>query len=176
VGVSARGPATAPLVTARLRLETLRVDDAGAMVAVLADPELYRFTGGEPPPLAALRRRYEAQVAGRSPDGREAWHNWIVRLADDGASIGFVQATVVDDDDGAGACADVAWLIGVPWQGLGYAAEAAGALVAWLLARGVTPVTAHVHPDHAASARVAERAGLSATTQIEDGERVWRRG
>lgn len=146
------------------------------MTGVLADPALYRFTGGEPPTLVGLRRRYAAQVAGASPDGTERWLNWIVRRVLDDAggapapAVGFVQATVVDD----GRSADIAWVIGVPWQGLGYASEAAAALVRWLLDDGVTEITAHVHPDHIASARVAARAGLVATDAFEDGERVWR--
>ena len=141
------------------------------MVGVLADPALYRFTGGEPPALVDLRRRYVAQVAGASPDGSERWHNWVVRLAAaDGEAIGFVQATVT----AGGSVADIAWVIGTRWQGRGYAAEAAAALVAWLRASGVTTMTAHVHPDHEASALVAARAGLVATDELEDGERVWR--
>ncbi len=39
----------------------------------------------------------------------------------------------------------------------------------------MTTITAHVHPDHAASARVAELASLLATDEVDDGERVWRR-
>ena len=42
------------LVTARFALEPLVVAHAREMVAVLADPALYRFTGGEPPSPAAL--------------------------------------------------------------------------------------------------------------------------
>jgi len=172
------GPAR--LVTSRLRLDPLRVEDAEAMTGVLADPALYRFTGGEPPSVDGLRRRYAAQVAGSSPDGTERWLNWIVRLApdDDGPgaaaepapAIGFVQATVIDD----GHSADIAWVIGIGWQGQGYAAEAAAALVGWLREGGLAEITAHVHPDHLASARVAARAGLLATDDVEDGERVWR--
>ncbi len=163
-------PVLARLVTPRLRMDPLRVEDAEAMRGVLADPALYRFTGGEPPTLDSLRRRYAAQVAGASPDGSERWHNWILRLTAGGEAIGFVQATVTDE----GRRADIAWVIGVPWQGLGYASEAAVALVAWLRGAGAATITAHVHPDHEASARVAARAGLAATDEVEDGERVWR--
>jgi hypothetical protein len=87
------------------------------MVQVLADPALYRFTGGEPPTLNGLRRQYTAQVAGSSPDGAERWRNWVVRLASrdrragPGPAIGFVQATVTR----GGRSADIAWVIGVPW-------------------------------------------------------------
>lgn len=34
--------------------------------------------------------------------------------------------------------------------------------------------TANIHPGHHASAKVAARAGLTATTEEIDGERVWR--
>ena len=160
----------AVLSTARLRLRPLRVEDAASMVTVLADPRLYSFTGGGPPTPEVLRARYEAQVAGRSPDGSEAWHNWIVSLAPAGPEIGFVQATITSHGDAA----DIAWLTGVPWQGHGYAAEAGRAMLAWLVERGVADVTAHVHPAHAASARVAAAIGLVATGELEDGEQVWR--
>jgi RimJ/RimL family protein N-acetyltransferase len=168
------------LATDRLRLEPLRVDHADEMVAVLADPALYTFTGGEPPTLDGLRERYGLQARGQSPDGTEVWHNWIVRVAGDdgapgvepgGSAIGFVQATVTD----GGRAADVAWVVGVPWQGLGYATEAAIAMVDWLVVHGVRTVTAHVHPDHEASAGVARRLGFAPTERIEDGEVVWRR-
>jgi RimJ/RimL family protein N-acetyltransferase len=66
-------------------------------------------------------------------------------------------------------------VIGVAWQRQGLAAEAARGLVAWLEAGGVQTITAHVHPDHHASATVAARAGLAATGEVHDGERVWRR-
>jgi RimJ/RimL family protein N-acetyltransferase len=82
-----------------------------------------------------------------------------------------VQATVF----GEGNAADVAWVLGVPFQGHGYAVEAASGMVAWLREQGVAEVRAHIHPDHAASARVAERIGLAATGELDgEGEQVWR--
>ncbi|MBD4582337.1 N-acetyltransferase, partial [Xanthomonas citri pv. citri] len=41
-----------------LSLRPLRVDDAEAMAAVLADSDLYTFTGGTPPGEEELRQRY----------------------------------------------------------------------------------------------------------------------
>ena len=137
---------------------------------VLGAPSLYGFTGGEPPSVEQLRDRYAAQVEG-PPDDDEAWRNWIVREgtdADDGAATGYVQATVTGDT------ADVAWVIGEAWQGRGYASEAAQAMVGWLGTHGVRTVTAHIHPEHDASAAVADRVGLKPTLTVEDGERLWR--
>jgi len=162
---------TPRLRTERLQLVPLDVDAASEMAVVLADPALYGFTGGEPPDEASLRDRYRRLGVGRSADGSQLWHNWIVRLAADGTAIGTVQATVA----AAEPHAEIAWVIGVPWQGHGYAAEAATALAAWLEASGISTVIAHIHPDHDASGAVARRAGLEPTDELEDGERVWRR-
>ena len=161
--------AASPISSARLELTPLQVDDADAMVAVLADARMYEFTGGEPPTRESLRARYGRLAVGQSADGTEAWCNWIVRPVASPDPVGVVQATVASD----GTTADVAWEIGVPWQGRGYATEAAIAMVAWLEAHGVGTVRALIHPAHVASARVAERVGLVPTAEREDGEVVW---
>ena len=152
--------------TGRLTLTPLTVADADAMTAVLADPALYEVIGGEPPTVADLRRRYTAQVAGPGR-AEEVWLNWIVRVA--GEPVGYVQATV----EPLVNVSDVAWVIGTPWQGNGYATEAAAALVAWLRARGLA-VAATIAPGHRASERVAAAVGLTVTDELLDGERVWR--
>jgi len=153
----------------RVWLTPLAVSDAEEMTAVLSGGELYAFTGGRPPTQDELRARYARQVAGRSADGLEEWRNWIIRRDEDGQAVGYVQATIAD----AGKRAEIAWVIGLDWQGQGHARDAARALVAWLDARGVATVQAHIHPDHAASAAVARSAGLQPTGQIEDAEQLW---
>ena len=161
------------IVTARLELVLLRVADAAEMVDVLMDPSLYAFIGGRAPSHSELLDRYAAQVVGHSPDGTELWRNWVVRERPGGAATGFVQATITGDD--ATRIAEVAWVIGVRWQGRGYATEAVGGLVRRLERSGVREIVAHLHPDHAASAAVAGRIGLEPTDVIVDGERRWRR-
>jgi RimJ/RimL family protein N-acetyltransferase len=154
---------------ARIVLTPLAVRDADEMAGVLAGERLYAFTGGRPPTAGELRARYARQVAGRSPDGREEWRNWIIRRAADGQAVGFVQATITAQR------AEIAWVVGLEWQGNGYAGEAARALIAWLDARGVAIIQARIHPGHAASAAVARRAGLAPTGQVDDGEQLWQR-
>jgi RimJ/RimL family protein N-acetyltransferase len=156
---------TEPLRTSRLTLTPLAVTDANEMVGVLSDPALYTFTGGVPPTLVQLEERYRCQSAG-SPHGGEIWHNWILRL--DGTAIGFVQATVTGDT------ADLAWVVGTPWQGSGFATEAAQAIRDWLADHGAARFSAHIHPEHHASGAVATRLGLRPTGQVDDeGEMVW---
>jgi RimJ/RimL family protein N-acetyltransferase len=168
VSVAERLPS--PIETDRLLLTALREDDADEMVAVLSSPSLYTYTGGEPPSLEDLRRRYAAMVVGHSPDLTQEWLNWVVRRRDGaGAAVGTVQATV----DREGRRAEVAWVIGADGQGRGYAAESAAAMVHALVDAGVPSVIAHIHPDHAASEAVARRCGLAPTDDFHDGERRW---
>ncbi len=159
---------TTPLGDGRLVLEPLRVDHAGEMVDVLSDAGLYAFTGGSPPSLEALERRYAHQVAGPDrPD--EVWHNWVVRLGADGPAVGYVQATLGPQE----GVAELAWVVGAPWQGRGIAREAAALVLDQLLASGMRRVVAHVHPDHVASQRVAAALGMRPTPVLVDGEVEW---
>jgi pimeloyl-ACP methyl ester carboxylesterase len=160
------------IATQRLLLTPLRPEDAEPMGGVLADDRLHEFIGGSPASVSELRSRYRRLAAG-SPDSDETWLNWIVRVRATGEAVGTVQATVTRRAERREAA--VAWVIGTPWQGRGYASEAAIALVSWLSGQGAAAITAHIHPRHAASATVAERAGLVPTAEEVDGERVWRR-
>ncbi len=177
-------PDSAVLTTARLRLEPVRVAHADAMLAVLADPALYTFIGGEPPALPDLRKRYAFWQTPASPDGTEGWLNWIVLRAADGAALGTVQATVAHEPgpqpEPSGpepavpaAVADVAWVIGTGHQRQGFAVEAAAAMTGWLVEHGVERLRANVAPGHLASERVAARLGLRLTPVVVDGERQW---
>ena len=118
-----------------------------------------------------LRKRYQRQVRGRSPDGSQRWLNWVVRKREDQQALGTVQATVTHE---AGArSAEVAWVVAAPHQGHGYAQEAAQVMVTWLRNQGVGTVVAHVHPDNRASQKVAAAVGLTATAIVVDGEVRW---
>jgi RimJ/RimL family protein N-acetyltransferase len=112
--------------------------------------------------------RLGRQVAGASPDGRQGWLNWVLRLRPPGrAAVGTVQATL------SGPEAELAWVVGTAHQGQGYASEAAIAVRDWLRTQGIGELTAHIHPDHAASAGVARRLGLVPTATRQDGEVRW---
>lgn len=159
---------TPPLRGGGLVLEPLRVAHAAELVDVLSDAALYRFTGGSPPALAVLEDRFARQVAG-SGDPSEEWHNWVLRWGEHGPAVGYVQATVHPVEQEA----ELAWVVGTPWQGRGFASAAAAAVLEHLLAAGVRRVVAHVHPDHGASQRVAASLGLAPTGTLVDGEVEW---
>ena len=151
-------------------LEPVGVAHAPEMVGVLSDAALYRFTGGSPPSLGELEARFARQAEG-SGDPAEEWHTWVVRLGDDGPAAGYVQATVRPFD----AVAELAWVVGTPWQGRGVARVAASVVLDEVAASGVTRVVAHVHPDHVASQRIAVGLGLAPTDRVVDGEVEWER-
>ena len=151
-----------PLRSERLDLEPLRVDHATEMVAVLADPAMYAFIGGEPPTAAELVSRYIRQS--RQP----GWLNWVLRLREGGEAIGTVQVTQKDDHS-----AEVAWVVSTRFQGAGYASEAAAAAIHWLATGGIHTFHAYIHPGHIASNKVAQRLGFVPTESIRDGETGW---
>jgi RimJ/RimL family protein N-acetyltransferase len=157
--------------TARLVLEPLRAGHAVEMAPLLDDDGLHGYIGGHPATPAELRARYARQSVGRSPDGEQGWLNWIVRHRASGAAVGTVQATVQRAGDRV--TAEMAWVIATGQQRRGYASEAAAGMAAWLRQHGAQTLTAHVHPDHRASIRVAERLGLIPTATVVDGEIRW---
>ncbi|WP_238412528.1 GNAT family N-acetyltransferase [Saccharothrix deserti] len=171
--VPARWPQDAVVRTARLRVVPVRVAHAEEMAKVLGDPALYSIIGGAPPSVAELALRYRRWERPTSDDGSAGWLNWIaVRDADD-VAVGTVQATTTVTVNGL--VAELAWVIGVPFQGHGYATEAAAAVVGWLVERGARDVHAHIAPEHAASEAVARRIGMRATGEFrDDGEQRWR--
>lgn len=164
-------PATEHLSTHRLELEPLQVGHAAEMAVALDDAALHTYTGGQPASAGQLAVRYARQVAGGSQDGRQRWCNWVIRQRVSARAIGYVQATIESSQHGM--VAEVAWVLAVPAQGSGLATEAATAMLTWLRGHGVQRVTAHVHPNHAASAGVARHLGLTPTHVIIDGEVRW---
>jgi RimJ/RimL family protein N-acetyltransferase len=161
-------PPSAPIIhTARLDVLPLRVEHAEEMAEVLSDPALHAFIGGTPDTPDALRSLYERLVAG-SPDPAVTWWNWVLRRREDGCLVGTVQATVT------GGVVEIAWVVGTPWQGRGFAVEAARGLVDLLGRQSrIRRVVAHIHPRHRASAAIATAAGLTPTDRCQDGEVRW---
>jgi RimJ/RimL family protein N-acetyltransferase len=151
---------------ARVSLVPLCGTDAPDLVGLLEEPNLRGWLRSED--VRDLRERFGGWEVRRSPDGSEEWLNWVVRAADDGRALGWVQATV-----GEGPVL-VAYATLPSERGRGFATEALEALMAELRARlsGVA-FEAHIHPDNAGSERVAAAAGFSVTDRTADGERVW---
>jgi RimJ/RimL family protein N-acetyltransferase len=157
------------LGTERLDLLPIQRDHAPLLYHVLSDPALHEFTGGSPPAdVDALARQYEYWERRRSPDGAELWFNWALRLRTQEELIGHLQVGIREDR------ASMAWVVGSRWQGRGYATEAARAVLGWIHHLGVRDVRASIHPEHAASIRIAERLGLRRTDERSGTELIWK--
>lgn len=161
---------TDSISAARLDLVPLRVEHAPEMATVLSDPALHTFIGGTPVTTEVLHARYARLVAG-CPDSDVSWLNWVIRLRESTRLVGTVQATITPGR--RGRIAEIAWVVGIRWQGQGIASEAAQALVGWLGQLRVSTVVAHIHPDHHASTAVATAAGLTPTEHRHAGEIRW---
>jgi RimJ/RimL family protein N-acetyltransferase len=111
--------------------------NADELAAIFADERLYLFTGGEPGTVESLRDTLGQLAEDRAAD-TAAQLNWVIRRLVDGVAVGMLQAVI----SSGGRAAEFSWLVGVPWQGQGFASEAAIAMVAWLETRSVEQVTA----------------------------------
>jgi len=148
------------LASARFVIRPLVEDDAPALL------DLRDWIGAED--LAALRTRLRGWQSRVSPDGREGWLNWLVVGRDSGEPQGWIQATIREH------CAKVAYAVLPASRGAGVAAEALGAVTAWLHEdAGFAVVEADIDPDNHASQTVARRAGFVRTRRTIDGEAVW---
>lgn len=106
--------------TARLAIEPLRVADAPALFALLADPQMYVYAPDTSrASVAALAERFEALERGPQDGSGEIWLNWALRRLSDGLPIGTLQATVA-----AGSHAWLGYSLTASAWGQGYASEA----------------------------------------------------
>ena len=154
----------------RLVLSPMVRDDAEDLFGLLRDPALRRFTGGAPPASADdLREGIGLRESRRSPERDELWLNWTLRLRSSGEAVGYVQAGVGERG------ADLAWVVGTPFQNRGYATEAGRRAADWIYEQfEVSELRAAIHPDHAASRKVAARIGMQPSGEITaGGEELW---
>lgn len=151
----------ATLRTKRLLLEPLQAEHAPLLHESLRDERLYRFMPQEPPDsLRALERRYSMLSSRRSPDGREAWLNFALRLRQPAWSaptyVGTLQATVLPD-----RVAYIAYTMFVPFQRKGYAMEGCVRLVEHLIGDYlVRVVVAEIDTRNVASIALSEALGF----------------
>ena len=145
------------IVTAELTLEPLHTSHAEAMFEVLSDQAIYRYLDYSPPAsVEYLRDLYARLEARRSPDGSEAWLNWVIR-ARDHPLMGYVQATVASNRS-----AHVAYVLASKYWGHGYAQRAMQPMLQHLAtAYDVDRCLATVEAENRRSIRLLERLGFS---------------
>jgi len=155
------------LETPRLVLEPLVPGHASSVFADLSDPRLYDLIPREPPEsAAALERRYRTIATRTSPDGREAWLNWVARLRSSGEYVGTVEATVYQDRR-----AHLAYTVFRRFWRQGYAKEACARVVESLFTDwNVTAVLAEMDTRNLASVGLAEALGFERVAVVPDAD------
>ena len=144
------------IVTERLSLEPQVAAHAEEMFRVLADPAIYEHENEPPASVEWLRERYRKLESRRSPDGRERWLNWVLRLSS-AELIGYVQATVHEDGR-----ALIAYELASRFWGRGLAQEAVRAMIAELVrSHGVGRLAAVLKASNGRSRRLLERLGFA---------------
>jgi RimJ/RimL family protein N-acetyltransferase len=165
-----------PIESATLCLEPLVAAHAEEMFLALSAAAIYDYIPGQPPAsVSALRERYSGLEARRSPDGRQRWLNWIVRL-DSGRCAGYVQATVHE-----GGSADFAFVFAPEHWGRGIAFEACHAVLPHLARDfGVRALFATVDARNSRSVHLLGRLGFTEVAperyphgRVEPGDRVF---
>ncbi len=142
--------------TVRLTLEPQIAAHADEMFIVLGDPAIYEHENQPPASLDWLRGRFAKLESRHSPDGREQWLNWVVRLPTS-ELIGYVQATVRPDGR-----AGIAYEFCSRSWGRGLAHCAVAAMIGELVEHyHVHSLTAVLKSDNQRSRRFLERLGFS---------------
>lgn len=145
------------LLTSRLLLSPLRLEDAPAVFAYRSDPEVARYQGWEPPAIDDVRRFIE-ELARVAPNMPGTWLQLGIRLRDGGHLIGDLGLHFPAERD---AEAEIGVTVAPAHQGKGYAAEALCGAFGYLFDDlGKHRVIASVDPRNTPSMRLMARLGM----------------
>ena len=148
------------LETARLRLRGHRENDLGAHAAIMGDPEVVRFLGGNPLPREEAWRR---MLAGAGVWSLIGYGYWAIERKEDGAYLGLAGFADFKRDmtPSIEGLPEMGWILAPEGQGKGYATEAVTAALEWADAELPAPeIAAIISHGNQSSIRVAEKAGF----------------
>jgi len=148
------------MVTERLVLRPLRIDDAEALHPMYSDAEANTY--GSHPATTTFEEshaRLEKAIADT------AWRAWAVTLKGDDTAIG----TVASYEKRQGKVTEIGYVLKRTYWGSGLVTEAVATLIDLLFAEGQRRVFADTDPDNAPSIAVLKRLGftLEATLRSE---------
>ncbi|MHA3685447.1 GNAT family N-acetyltransferase [Leucobacter sp. HY1910] len=176
-----------PIITERLRLRPHRAADAAWLYALFSREDVARFLPYEPWSIDFTRQKLAEHIAKNDLEGEAGGLTLAVELAgnteravrtvraEPAVPIGQVLLWYTDRAHGI---AEIGWAFDPAWQGKGYAAEAASALLTVAFEQhGVHRVAAQLDARNAASAALAKRLGMRREATLRDsawvkGERV----
>lgn len=156
-----------PLAAGGLVLRPWTTDDAPALAAAWADPDVERWTGVPARTDEAAARLWITGEADRRARGLAL--DLVIDV--DGQVVGEVGLADIDPDPGT---AQIGWWVAPEHRGQGLATEAAKLVASWAVEElCVDAVVARCHHDNPASSRVARAAGFVPASVVPPDE-VWR--
>ena len=148
------------LETPRLRLRALAEEDLQTWSEATSDPDVTRYLGGVTLSREETWRRLLATVGSWAILG---YGYWAVERKDDARMVGHAGFADFKRDltPSIEGLPEMGWVFARDAHGQGYASEAVKAGLQWAdrALAGLT-FTAIIHPENAASIRVAEKAGF----------------
>jgi RimJ/RimL family protein N-acetyltransferase len=160
-------PIVAPRIeTGRLLLRAHTLADAPASAALWADETVTRFIGGRPHTREESWARLLRYAGHWSLLG---YGYWLVEEKESGAFVGEVGLADYHRDvqppiDGV---PEIGWVLSPGHHGKGYAAEAVQAVIDWADSTlHPARIVCLIHPENAASLRLAHRFGFVACSQM----------
>jgi RimJ/RimL family protein N-acetyltransferase len=143
------------LVTERLLLRGLQPSDIPALVQLWSDPEVTRFLGG-PRQKDWLRDAFEGDLQELSPSTYDLWP-----VIDKATSQLVGHCGLLDKDVDGQSEIELVYVFATSAWGQGYATEMALALKDYAQEYlGLRRLVSLVAPENAASAKIAEKAGM----------------
>jgi RimJ/RimL family protein N-acetyltransferase len=145
------------IVTERLVLRALHADDAEAMLAYRADPEIMRYQGWEPQSIDDVRA-FIAEVSKAEPYAPGTWRQLAITVRSTGELIGDCGVHVPQNEPEQ---AEFGMTLAPAFQGHGYASEAIRALLRLAFdTLGKHRVFGSIDPRNARSIALMHRTGF----------------
>ncbi len=157
-----------PIRTERLALRTWRLDEVDVYHALRGDPEVVRYLYDEPLSHSEAGNRLK-RLRGEITEP-DAWMNLAVEVVATGTVVGDVGLCWRSDTHRS---AEIGYTLLRGHRGLGYATEAAGAMVELAFGSlGAHRVSGHLDQRNRASAAVLERLGMRREALLVENEWV----
>jgi RimJ/RimL family protein N-acetyltransferase len=160
---TATGTDMITLETDRLTLRMLRESDLDAYAEMCADPEVMRYLGDGQPMARPMAWRNLAMMVGHW--SLRGYGLWAAQERASGVLVGRIGFWNPEGWPGF----EVGWTLRRSFWGRGYATEGARAALGYAFTQlGQPHVISLIHPENAASIRVAQRIGerLSGSTEV----------
>jgi RimJ/RimL family protein N-acetyltransferase len=150
------------LETDRLTLRLLCGSDFDAYAEMCGDPEVMRYIGDGQPVVRSMAWRNLAMMVGHW--ALRGYGLWAVEERSSGGLVGRIGFWNPEGWPGF----ELGWMLRRPFWGRGYATEAARTALQFAFTQMLQPeVISLVHPENAASIRIAEKLGERLLDSIE---------